>query len=116
VNTLEEANEAAATLWKRYLRMSEELLKFIKSGDIDMFLNLVDQRVAIVDQMKALPEHTFRETQEFQDLVKIIKPMDMEIMYKARTWLNKSRQKSSAVKAYDLTSTFSGGSIINRKY
>jgi hypothetical protein len=113
---LDDANKAAEALWRRYLRMTEELLKFIKSGDIDMFLNLVDQRVAIVEQMKELPEHTFRNTQEFQDLVKVIKPMDMEIMYKARTWLNKSRQKSSAVRAYDLTSSFGSGSIINRKY
>lgn len=113
---LSEADKAAEVLWQKYLRMTEELLKFIKSGDIDMFLNLVDQRVAIVDKMKALPPHTFRETEEFRDLVKIIRPMDMEIMYKARTWLNKSRQKSSAVRAYDLTSSFGGGSIINRKY
>ncbi|MBO6303475.1 MAG: flagellar protein FliT [Selenomonadaceae bacterium] len=113
---LNEANEAAAKLWRKYLQMTEELLKFIKSGDVDIFLELVDQRVAIVDKMKELPEHTFRETEEFRELVKKIKPMDMEIMYKARTWLNKSRQQSSAVKAYDLTSTFGQGSIVNRKY
>lgn len=113
---LDERNAAAEKLWKKYLQMTEELLKFIKNGDIDMFLDLVDQRVAVVDKMKELPEHTFRETEEFRELVKKLKPMDMEIMYKARTWLNKSRQKSSAVKAYDLTSAFGQGSIINRKY
>lgn len=113
---MHEANEAAATLWRKYLRMTEELLKFIKEGDIDMFLSLVDQRVIIVDQMKALPEHTFRETEEFRQLVKVIKPMDMEIMYKARTWLNKSRRKTSAVKAYDLSSSFGSGNLVNRKY
>lgn len=113
---MREENEAAASLWRKYLRMTKELLKFIREEDIDMFLTLVDQRVTIVDQMKALPEHTFRETEEFRELVKEIKPMDMEIMYKARTWLNKSRRNTSAVRAYDLTSTFGSGNLVNRKY
>ena len=113
---MREENEAAASLWRRYLTMTQELLKFIKEGDIDMFLSLVDQRVQIVDKMKALPPHTFRETDEFKELVAKIKPLDMEIMYKARSWLNKSRQRTSAVRAYDLTSSFGGGSLVNRKY
>ncbi len=113
-----EANERAAELWRKYLVMSKELLKFIERGDIDTFLELVDQRVALVDRMKALPPHTFRQTKEFNDLVAEIKPLDMQVIYKARTWLNKSRRNSSAVKSYDLSNLAlnPAGNLFNRKY
>lgn len=113
-----EVNEQAAVLWRKYLVMSKELLKFIEQGDIDTFLELVDQRVALVDRMKALPPHTFRKTQEFSDLVAQIKPLDMQVIYKARTWLNKSRRNSSAVRSYDLSnlSMNPSGNLFNRKY
>ena len=114
----EEVNEQAAALWRKYLVMSRELLKFIDQGDVDTFLELVDQRVALVDKMKALPPHTFRQTQEFNDLVAQIKPLDMQVIYKARAWLNKSRRNTSAVKAYDLNtlSLNPAGNLFNRKY
>ena len=113
-----DANEQAAVLWRKYLTMSKELLKFIDQGDIDTFLELVDQRVALVDRMKALPPHTFRQTQEFNDLVAEIKPLDMQVIYKARAWLNRSRRNSSAVKSYDLSnlSLSPAGNLFNRKY
>lgn len=112
-----DANEQAAALWRKYLVLSKELLKFINQQDIDTFLEIVDQRCALVDKMKALPPHTFRNTKEFADLVEEIKPIDMQVIYKARTWLNKSRHNTSAVKAYDLTSSFgSAGNFFNRKY
>lgn len=111
-----DPNEQAALLWRKYLVLSKELLKFIDQQDIDTFLELVDQKGALVDKMKALPPHTFRETQEFQDLVKEIKPLDMQVIYKARTWLNKSRRNTSAVRAYDLRPFNPAGNLFNRKY
>ena len=111
-----DANRQAAALWRKYLVLSKELLKFIEQQDIDTFLELVDQRTALVDKMKALPPHTFRQTQEFADLVSEIKPLDMQVIYKARTWLNKSRRNNSAVRAYDLKPMNPAGNFFNRKY
>ncbi len=111
-----DVNGQAAVLWRKYLVLSRELLKFIEQEDIDTFLAIVDQRSVLVDKMKALPPHTFRQTGEFRDLVAQIKPLDMQVIYKARAWLNKSRRNTSAVKAYDLRNFNAAGNLFNRKY
>ena len=107
-------------LWNKYFMLTEELLKFIDKKDIDMFLEIVPQRGQLIEKMKAMPKNNFRETDECKALIEKIKPLDMQIMYKARAWLNKSKRQNSAVRSYDLTGTvgnFSGrGTIFNRKY
>ncbi len=110
----------ARDLWQRYLMLTKELLKFIDKQDIDMFLSIVPQRGDLIEKMKALPENNFRQTEECRAMVEEIKPMDMQIMYKARAWLNKSRRQNSAVKAYDITgrtgALHASGNIFNRSY
>lgn len=90
-------------LWEKYWMVTQELWKFIKVEEIDTFLNLVDQRQQLMEMMKALPEEKqdFRHTEECAQLKEQIKPLDMQIMYKARTWLNKSRRNNTQVRAYD---------------
>ena len=115
-----EALEQARNLWNKYLTLTNELLKFISKGDVDTFFELVSQRDKLIELIKALPKNNFRETDEFKSIAEQIKPMDMQIMYKARAWLNKSRRQNNTVKAYDLTGTvgaFAGrGTIFNRQY
>ena len=112
----------ARNLWQRYLMLTRELLKFIDKQDIDTFLAIVPQRGDLIEKMKALPENQFRETQECKDMIEEIKPLDMQIIYKARSWLNKSRRQNSAVRAYDLTgadavtAVNARGNIFNRSY
>lgn len=112
----------ARELWQRYLMLTKELLKFIDQQDIDTFLAIVPQRGDLIEKMKALPENQFRETQECKDMIEEIKPLDMQIIYKARSWLNKSRRQNSAVRAYDLTggdavtAVNARGNIFNRSY
>lgn len=108
--------EEASRLWHQCLELSHELLKFINQGDIDTFLELVEQRAALIEKMKALPEHNYRGSDDFNDVVRQIKPLDMQIIYKAKTWLNKSRRQNSAVKAYDVTGLNMQGNLFNRRY
>ncbi|MBR2180149.1 MAG: flagellar protein FliT [Selenomonadaceae bacterium] len=116
----EEVLQQASTLWNKYLTLTHELLKFISKNDVDTFFELVNQRDKLIEMMKALPENNFRETDECKAMIEQIKPLDMQIMYKARAWLNKSRRQNNTVRAYDLTGTagtFGGrGTIFNRKY
>ena len=104
-------------LWEKYWMVTQELLKFIKAEDIDTFLNLVDQRQQLMEMMQALPEEKqdFRHTEECAQLKEQIKPMDMQIMYKARTWLNKSRRNNSRVRSYDGLRSLVGGYNFNRQ-
>ena len=112
-NGLQQAKEN----WEMYYMLTQELLKFINQQDIDQFLELEKQRNTVVERMKALPEtEDYRKTEECQQLVAQIKPLDMQIIYKARAWLNKSRQQNASVHAYDLQNIGGVGSLLNKKY
>lgn len=109
--------EQAVANWQLYYMLTQELLKFINKQDIDEFLDLVGQRNIIVDRMKALPEtEIYRRTDECKELVKKIKPLDMQIIYKAKSWLNKSKHQNATVRSYDLQAINPVGNIVNRKY
>ena len=67
--------------------------------------------------MKALPENDYRETDECKRLIEQIIPMDRQIIYRAKAWLNKSRRQNSAVRSYDLIESAGlRGTVFNRKY
>ena len=109
--------EQAKDNWDMYYVLTQELLKFIDQNDIEQFLELEKQRNTVVERMKALPEtEVYRKTEECQALVAKIKPLDMQIIYKAKTWLNKSRQQNASVHAYDIQNVGGVGSIFNKKY
>lgn len=109
--------EQAKQYWEQYAMLSQELLKFIGRQDIDEFLELVRQRNVLTDRMKALPEtELYRKTEACQELVKKIRPIDMQLIYKAKAWLNKSRRQNATVHAYDLQTFDPVGNILNRKY
>ncbi len=103
--------------FEMYYTLTQELLKFIDKENIDEFLELERQRTDLVNRMKELPEtEVFRKTVECQELVGKIKPLDMQVVYKAKAWLNKSRQQNATVHAYDMQNVNSLGNIFNKKY
>lgn len=116
--TDEEILSQARIIWQKYLTLTEELLKFINKQDVETFLSLVPQRDQLIELDKKLPTHDYRTLQEFKEMADKIIPMDREIMYKARAWLNKSRRQNNAVRSYDLTNSMLGtqGTVYNRTY
>ena len=114
----DEVTAEARIIWQKYLTLTQELLKFINKQDIETFLELVPQRDRLIELDKKLPSREYRQLPEFKDIAEQIKPIDREIMYKARAWLNKSRRQNSAVRSYDLTNSMLGtqGVAFNRTY
>ena len=114
----EKELEQAKILWEKYLNLTQELLKFINLQDIETFLSLVPQRDQLIELMEKLPSKDYLQLEEFKEIGKKIIPMDREIMYKARAWLNKSRRQNSVVKAYDLSNSVLGAQSVafNRTY
>ena len=98
----EEITKTAKNLWTNYLDLTKELLKFIDRQDIDTFMLIVEHRQNIIKKIEELPSHEYRKLQEFKEIADKIKPMDREIMYKARGWLTKSKRQNSVVRSYDL--------------
>ncbi len=114
----EEVVEKAKILWEKYLTLTEELLKFINQQDVETFFTLVPQRDQLIELMEELPSKDYLKREDFKEIGKKIIPMDREIMYKARAWLNKSRRQNSVVKAYDLSNSVLGAQSVafNRTY
>ena len=106
----------AKGLWEKYYMVTAELLKFIDEEDIDEFLELVRQRTVIFERIQALPDRSYQDSAEGQALIEKIKPLDMQTIYKAKTWLNKSKKNNEAVRSYDLTGLTPLGHMLNRKY
>ena len=104
-------------LWERYAGVTKELLKLINQQDIDVFLTLVDQRQVLLERIQAIPEEerVFGKTPECQQLRDEIKPMDMEIIFKARTWLNKSRRQTTQVQGYEMNNQSGVGQNLDKK-
>jgi len=114
--TLEPIKQAEAN-WMLYYTLTQEMLKFIDKDDVEQFLDLEQQRSDLVERMKALPEtEDYRKTAECQELVQKIKPLDMQVIYKAKAWLNRSRQQNATVHAYDIQKMNTLGNIFNKKY
>lgn len=111
-------HEDAKNLWEKYLMITQEMKKFIDKQDIDTFLELVPQRDQLIALLEEIPDKSYLKLEEFKAIGAQIIPLDREIMYKARAWLNKSRRQNSMVRAYDLTSATFGtqGNSFNRSY
>lgn len=105
-------------LWEKYLMLTQEMLKFINKQDTDTFMELVTQRDSLIELLDEIEDKSYLKEEEFQEIGKQIIPLDREIMYKARAWLNKSRRQNSMVKAYDLSNSVLGAQSVafNRKY
>lgn len=105
--------------WELYLQLTHELKKFIDREDVDEFISLVDQRAALVERLKKNEAaEAYRQTETARRIAAEVAPLDREILYKAKAWLNKSRRQNAAVRNYDLTELTiePAGNILNRKY
>ncbi len=112
-NVLQEAR----ALWQKYFVLTKELLKFSDQKDPELFMELVDQRERLIKKIKALPENDYRQSEECKKLIEQMIPMDKQIIYRAKAWLNKSRRQNSAVRSYDLIESAElRGTVFNRKY
>lgn len=116
-STSEDVLNQARTLWQKYFALTKELLKFSDETDSDLFVDIVDQRERLIEKIKALPENKYRESEECKAMIAKMIPMDKQIIYKARAWLNKSRRQNSTVRSYDLVGAAElRGMVFNKKY
>ena len=113
----EEVLRQARSLWQKYFALTKELLKFSDQKDNELFMDLVDQRGRLIEKIKALPANDYRSSEECKKMIEQIIPMDKQIIYRAKAWLNKSRRQNSAVRSYDLIESAGlRGTVFNRKY
>lgn len=113
---MEDKTARARELWQRYYMVTTELLKSVNHQDVDEFLMLVDQRTKLMEMLDELQADEYRQSAECQALFEKIKPLDMQIIYKAKSWLNKARRKNLAVRSYDINGLKPVGHLFNQEY
>ncbi len=109
----EEREARAAALWYKYEVITQEMLKFVKREDIDEFLELVSQRERLQQLLEALGETDYPHTEAGQALYQRLQPMDMQIRYLAKRWLNQNRRRNKVVDGYGQPAGFIGH-VFNR--
>jgi len=105
-----------AQLWEKYYIVSSEMLKFIERDEVDMFLQLLEQRSVIQEMLEKRDDRVWTKTEAGQQLYQKLKPIDMQVQYKVRVWLNKTKQKNQAAKFYDMLGAQPAGNIFNQKF
>ena len=111
------AFEQARQLWQKYLALTKELLKFSDQKDSEMFMEIVDQRGRLVEKIQGLPENDYPKSDECKAMIEEIVPLDKQIIYRAKAWLNKSRRQNNTVRSYDVTTSMGlRGTVFNRQY
>ena len=112
----DKAYETARSLWEKYRVLTHELMKFIDEEEIDTFMDLVDQRERVIDMLKELPDDPYRSSEAWAAFDAEIRPLEMQIQYKARAWLNRSRRRNAAVHSYDTGEGSPVGGYLNRRH
>lgn len=112
---MESKNEQARDLWTKFYVISQEMLKYIEQDNIDMFLPQLEQRLQVQRLLEDLGGNAWVKTGDGQELYQKLMPLDRQIHYQARLWLNKVKQNRKASNAYELMASASVGQILNQK-
>ena len=71
----------------------------------------------MLEKIQAIPENEalFSKSEAGMALKREIKPMDMQIIFKGRTWLNKAKNHTNTVRSYDVSYSATGN-MFNGEY
>ena len=98
-----------------YFLLSEEMLKFLKEDDVDRFLDLERQRTVIFARMEEQGLEAFKTTEAGQTLLERLKPIEMQLIYSTKVWLNKARTQNDTVRSYEVRGFNPSGHLLNRE-
>lgn len=91
----------ASVLWNRFLMLTEEMDKFLKKEDVDMFLTLLEQRVALQKALEELNDQVYCKSPEGKELIGKIMNISVNLQYEAQVWLNKAKRSRNGARAYE---------------
>lgn len=91
-------------LWRDYLFLTREMLKFAGQANLDMFYELLDQRQAIQEQIDAVTagnKENRRDDPEWQAMVDEIQNSNRQIVGRLRLAQNQLKQQKTRANAYE---------------
>lgn len=94
--------------WRDYLFLTDEMDKFLKQHDLDMFFSLLDQRGVLQQQIEKIPEQTFYAADGGKTLLQQIKLRNNEILRNFHMVFNAMKQRENVAQQYEGKINFSG--------
>lgn len=112
---MENKDEQARDLWGKFYVISQEMFKYIEQDNVDLFLQLLEQRLQVQGLLEQLGKTSWVKTEAGQELYQQLMPLDRQIHYKTRLWLNNVKKNRKASNAYELLAQSSVGQILNQQ-
>lgn len=109
-------DKEAAELWRIFLVLTQEMDKFIEQDNVDMFLDLLEQRLALQKKIEALDNRTYHLSAAGREIIGKIGPIDADIRYKSQRWLNKTKKSQAMARAYDSLGYDLTGYTLNKSF
>lgn len=116
MSKMENTDQQAADLWQKYYMLTEEMYRFIKKNEVDMFFQLVEQRGEVQKLLQKLDNKTYHKTAEGKVLISKINPLTLQIRALAQAWLVRMKARNNKVHAYDGMNDLPAGHTYNREF
>ncbi|MBP2645919.1 MAG: hypothetical protein H6Q75_1359 [Firmicutes bacterium] len=91
----------ACSLWKDYLFVTRELDKFIIQDNVDMVLNLIDQRERLQAEIEKLDDDVYKVSPEGQKILLDIQKLNDHIVRQLEMLRNLLEKQQKVAVAYD---------------
>lgn len=104
----------AEKFWRDFYILTQEMERFLKKEDLDMFFRLLDQRLHLQKKLEKLNNKTYHETEDGQKLLRQINQLNIKVQALAQSWLIAHRNISNKIHSYDGAMSFSGN-FFNQK-
>lgn len=112
---MNDTDRQAEQLWQKFLLVTQEMHKFMNKENVDMFLELLDQRRQLQTMLEKLGNNTYHLTPAGKALIGRINPLNDEIKRRVESWLNKTKLGASRARAYDSLGMELSGSMFNQR-
>lgn len=101
MTTAQHNTRSAGLLWKDYAFLTQEMNKMLLKQDIDLFLELMEQREKIQASITALAEDTYKTSPEGRQLLVAIDSQNKTITKALQSLYNNQKHRHQVANAYD---------------
>jgi hypothetical protein len=108
-------SEILQAKWQDYLFLTQEMHKFLVKNDVDLFQGLLNQRIALQEEIQVLSaaDGEYNTSVEGQTVIKQIHLADQAMQHQFSRIHNFAKKQRAVSQAYDGGENF-GGRFINK--
>ena len=88
------------SLWRDYLFLTKEMLKFLDKQDMELFHELLNQRERLQAVIEETPDHGFRNSSEGRKLLSQLQEENKTLMSHFQATHSKARHHHQVAEAY----------------